>query len=52
MEVRRIHPKEDVDLSGLRLDGVDDTTTETVRSALSKGLFGTQDYAVVARVPD
>ena len=26
MEVRRIHPKEDVDLSGLRLDGVDDTT--------------------------
>jgi acetyltransferase-like isoleucine patch superfamily enzyme/SAM-dependent methyltransferase len=52
VEVRRIHPKEDVDLSGLRLDGVDDTTTETVRSALSKGLFGTQDYAVVARVPD
>ena len=52
IEVRRIHLKEDVDLSGLRLDGVDDTTTETIRSALSMGLFGTQDYAVVARVPD
>jgi SAM-dependent methyltransferase len=51
VEVRPLHPKEDADLSGLRLDGVDARTTGLVAAALSKGLFGPQDYAVLGFVP-
>jgi acetyltransferase-like isoleucine patch superfamily enzyme/SAM-dependent methyltransferase len=51
-EVRRLHPKDDVDLAGLHLDGVDGSSEQLLRDALVKGLFGTQDYAVVARVPE
>ncbi len=51
-EVRRLHPKEDVDLTGLKLDGVDEEAAQLIRDTLSRGLFGTQDYAVIARAPD
>jgi O-antigen chain-terminating methyltransferase len=43
-----LHPKEDLDLSGLRLDGVAPEATATLAAALQKGLFGPQDYAVLA----
>jgi SAM-dependent methyltransferase len=51
VEVWPLHPKEDLDLSGLRLDGVDAVATRTLAAALQKGLFGPQDYAVLAEVP-
>ncbi len=51
IEVRPLHPKEPVDLSGLRLDGVSAHDTELVAAALAKGLFGPQDYAVIAWAP-
>lgn len=50
-EVRDLHRKEDVDLSGLVLDGVDGRTGDLVRGALDRTLFGPQDYAVLARRP-
>ena len=43
-----LHPKEDVDLSGLALSGVDATASALVAGALQKALFGPQDYAVLA----
>ncbi|MCO1654058.1 methyltransferase domain-containing protein [Pseudonocardia humida] len=43
-----LHPKEDLDLSGLRLEGVDPAAAATLAAALQKGLFGPQDYAVLA----
>jgi SAM-dependent methyltransferase len=51
VEVRTwaLHPKEDVDLAGLRLDGVSAADTATLAAALQKGLFGPQDYALLAR---
>ena len=51
-EVRHLHPKENVDLSGLTLDGVDDDAARAVAEAIQRSFFGTQDYAVVARVPN
>jgi len=51
VEVRDLHRKEDVDLSGLVLDGVDERTGDLVRAALDRTLFGAQDYAVLARRP-
>ena len=48
VEILGLHPKADVDLSGLRLDGVDAVGAAAVALALQKGLFGPQDYAVVA----
>ncbi|CAJ62705.1 hypothetical protein FRAAL4063 [Frankia alni ACN14a] len=47
-EIRRLHPREQVDLSTLRLDGVDEATARLVGAALTSALFGPQDYAVVA----
>lgn len=47
VEVWKLHPKEDVELAGLRLDGVDDGTTALLAQALAKGLFGPQDYAIL-----
>ena len=47
-----LHPKEDVDLSGLRLDGVGARDTALLAAALQKGLFGPQDYALLARTPE
>jgi SAM-dependent methyltransferase len=46
-----LHPKEDVDLSGLRLTGVGPQDTALLAAALQKGLFGPQDYALLARAP-
>jgi SAM-dependent methyltransferase len=46
-----LHPKEDVDLSGLHLTGVGATDTALLAAALQKGLFGPQDYALLARTP-
>jgi len=51
VETWRLHPKEDVDLSGLRLPGIDATASALVADALQRGLFGTQDHAVLARAP-
>ncbi|WP_214401137.1 methyltransferase domain-containing protein [Pseudonocardia lacus] len=51
VEIVRLHPKEDLDLSGLRLDGISARASAAVALALQKGLFGTQDYAVLAAVP-
>jgi len=51
IEVRPLHPKEPVDLSRLRLDGVSAHDTGLVAAALAKGLFGPQDYAVIAWAP-
>jgi SAM-dependent methyltransferase len=51
VEVRPLHPKEDADLTGLRLDGVDPRAGDLVAAALTKGLFGPQDYAVLGFVP-
>jgi SAM-dependent methyltransferase len=44
-----LHPKEDVDLSGMRLDGVAAADTAVLAAALQKGLFGPQDYALLLR---
>jgi O-antigen chain-terminating methyltransferase len=52
LETWALHPKEDVDLSGLTLEGVDAATSATVALALQKALFGPQDYAVLARAGD
>jgi SAM-dependent methyltransferase len=46
-----LHPKEDVDLSGMRLEGVAAPDTAVLAAALQKGLFGPQDYAVLLRTP-
>jgi hypothetical protein len=46
-----LHPKEDVDLSGLRVDGVAAADTAVLAAALQKGLFGPQDYALLLRTP-
>lgn len=52
VEIVPMHPKaEDVDLSGLRLDGVSPQASAAVALALQKGLFGPQDYAVIGCVP-
>ncbi len=51
IEVRRLHPKEEVDLGGLPVPGVDRAATDLLAQALTKGLFGTQDYAVLAYAP-
>ncbi|EIV92530.1 bifunctional 2-polyprenyl-6-hydroxyphenol methylase/3-demethylubiquinol 3-O-methyltransferase UbiG [Frankia sp. QA3] len=48
VEIRRLHPREQVDLSALRLDGVEEATARLVGAALTSALFGPQDYAVVA----
>lgn len=50
VEIVALHPKADVDLSGLRLDGVSAEASAAVALALQKGLFGPQDYAVIATV--
>jgi len=50
VEVWTLHPKADVDLSGLRLAGVASDATAAVALALQKGLFGPQDYAILATV--
>jgi O-antigen chain-terminating methyltransferase len=52
VQVWPLHPKEDVDLSGLALPGVDPAASAAVAGALQKGLFGPQDYAVLAVSPD
>ena len=46
-----LHPKEEVDLSGLRLAGVSAEDTAVLAAALQKGLFGPQDYALLLRTP-
>jgi O-antigen chain-terminating methyltransferase len=46
-----LHPKEDVDLSGLRLSGVGDGDSAVLAAALQKDLFGPQDYALFLRTP-
>lgn len=51
VQVRRLHRKEPVDLRGLRVPGVDTVATDLLGQALTKGLFGTQDYAVLAHSP-
>ena len=51
IEVRLLHPKEPVDLHGLRLHGVDDQTTALLARALTTALFGPQDYATLACAP-
>lgn len=48
VEIVPLHPKDDVDLSGLRLDGIGPEATAAVALALQKGLFGPQDFAVLA----
>lgn len=47
-EVWPLHPKEEVDLSGLALPGVDEAASVALAGALQKALFGPQDYAVLA----
>ena len=51
LEVRPLHPKEQADLDGLVLPGVDPAVSALVAEALSKAFFGPQDYGVLARVP-
>lgn len=51
VQIVPLHPKADVDLSGLRLPGVSAQASAAVALALQKGLFGPQDYAVVGTVP-
>lgn len=51
VEIVPLHPKSDVDLSGLRLDGVSAEASAAVALALQKGLFGPQDYAVIGTAP-
>ena len=52
VEVRPLHPKEPVELTGLRLSGLDEQASDLLAQALTKAFFGPQDYAVVATVPD
>lgn len=49
VSVRLLHPRADVDLSGLRLEGVDPAATTLLAEALGKAFFGPQDYAVLGR---
>lgn len=49
--VRELHRKEDLDLSGLRLDGIDERARRLLAETLDRTLFGPQDYAVLARAP-
>ncbi len=51
VEVRALHPKEHVDLAGLGLSGVAADVRDLLAEALTKALFGPQDYAVVATTP-
>jgi SAM-dependent methyltransferase len=51
VEVWPLHPKASVNLSGLRLGGVDEATAALVAQALRKAFFGPQDYGVVAIRP-
>lgn len=46
-----LHPKEHVDLSTMRVDGIGAADTAVLAAALQKGLFGPQDYAVLLRTP-
>jgi hypothetical protein len=46
-----LHPKEDIDLSRMRVEGVDAAATAVLAEALNTSLFGPQDYALLARVP-
>ena len=48
VEIRKLHPREDVDLQGLRLEGVAPDVASMLGEALTTALFGPQDYAVVA----
>ena len=50
-EVRPLHPKEAVDLRGLRIDGVGEEAAALLAQALTKAFFGPQDYAVLACAP-
>ena len=53
VQIRPLHPKEPVDLAGLRLPGVSEQATVLLGLALTKAFFGPQDYAIVAtRPPD
>ena len=52
VEVWLLHPKSDVDLSGLELPGVDPAASAAVADALQRGIFGPQDYAVLAVTDD
>ncbi|HVH24248.1 MAG TPA: class I SAM-dependent methyltransferase [Pseudonocardia sp.] len=47
-EIWPLHPKEEFDLSGLTLSGVEPAASAAVADALARGLFGPQDYAVLA----
>jgi hypothetical protein len=47
----RATPKEDIDLSRMRVEGVDAAATAVLADALNTSLFGPQDYALLARVP-
>jgi O-antigen chain-terminating methyltransferase len=47
-EIWLLHPKERHDLSGLTLPGVEPAASAAVAGALARGLFGPQDYAVLA----
>jgi hypothetical protein len=47
----RATPKEDIDLSRMRVEGVDAAATAVFADALNTSLFGPQDYALLARVP-
>ena len=40
------------DIAGLRLTGVGAQDTALLAAALQKGLFGPQDYALLARTPE
>ncbi len=51
VQVRLLHPKESVDLHGLQLPGVGDSTTALLAQALTKAFFGPQDYALLACAP-
>lgn len=51
VEVVPLHPKEPVDLQGLRVDGVPDGAAALLGQALTKAFFGPQDYAVLAYAP-
>ncbi len=51
VQVRLLHPKEPVDLQGLHLPGVADSTSALLAQALTKAFFGPQDYALLACAP-
>lgn len=46
-----LHPKAEVDLGALRLEGVDPRVAAMLAESLRKAFFGSQDYAVVAHAP-